>query len=354
MITNYYQLWLFPFLSLRKRPLPRGVSQRFYHSFEDGLWHILQYRDIPKNSVILVPDFYCTDVVNNIRTHGYTPVYYGLDKHFQISTVRLRAMIRQRRPGAVIIFHAAGVTSHTKIPNTKRTLIIEDCVHRIVDGNTLRIRHKNHYVLDSLRKVTPLPGSRMFGKNSTIPDTHTPAINGYFLRSFAWFILFRIAYVSGMLIHWPQLVRFSHEVILKHHDDVIGDNPTPTQGLSWPLFFADRINVTRIANIKVQQVKLYRLLLSGLPRSYDILLNTKEFGNLHAYPLTFRGAPRPDLISHLHKRGIVVWYKFPDSPWSKRRSVIFLPLGPHVRNVDIAAISNALHHWPAHPPLSRE
>lgn len=89
IIANYYQPWLFPFLSLRKRYVPDGITRYTYHSFEDGLWDLLQHRGVARGAVILVPDFYCMDVISNIQNHGYTVVMYPLNKQFQIRPATL-------------------------------------------------------------------------------------------------------------------------------------------------------------------------------------------------------------------------------------------------------------------------
>lgn len=343
--TNYYQLWLFPFLSLHRHHVSAHIGRQYYHSFEDGLWSILAYRGVPKGSAILVPDFYCEDVRKNIRLHGYRPVAYALNRHFQANPRALRALMRKTRPSAIIIFHAAGITSNI-LPlfaaMHEGLLVIEDSVHRIVDPETVHIMHRNHYLMDSLRKVTPLPGSRLFGFRAALPPHATGfSLNRYVIATSWWFFLFRATYLVGMLAGLPAVVRYAHEVILKRHDDIIGDPLTPARGIPWPLLFSDRIDTARIARRKSEQVMKYRNLLTGLPAhlAYRVRIRPQDYGHLHAYPVGLYGKAQPAFIRYLHRHGVVVWHKYPDTAWSRKHSVLYLPLGFHVRDGHIRHIA---------------
>ena len=353
LTTNYYQPWLFPFLSFRKTSVSPGIIRYAYHSFEDGLWDLLQQYALPRGSVILVPDFYCMDVIDNIRHHGYRPVFYPLDDNFQIRPDRLYRFVRRYSPGVIIIFHACGIRSMTvhkpswmrALP--KETIIIEDCVHRLLDPSTVTIRRSTHYVMDSLRKVSPLPGSHMYTRKKLPNVTKRYSVfNRYAIASAGYYVLFRLLFVTAMTFRSARLIRFAHTNILKKHDDIIGDRFVPTRGFGWASWFLDRFDFKRIERHKARQVTLYRTYLSALAHPfYGIRIPKQDYGKLHVYPLGFCKTPDPSLIRYLHRHGVVVWYKFPDAPWSKNRGVLFLPLGFHVTDAHIRHIAGHLSAW---------
>src|SRR5512141_2170199 len=112
-LVNYYQPWLLPFLTMRANYWPSNIKSYYYHSFEDGLWDVIDNK-FPKGKqlTVLVPDFYCKDVVDNILIRGHRVVYYPLDRNFQISNDKFTEFVKTYRPDIVIIFNACGITSN--------------------------------------------------------------------------------------------------------------------------------------------------------------------------------------------------------------------------------------------------
>lgn len=111
-MINYYQPFLLPFLGTHKHRLPESVHALFYHSWEDAFWDLLRHKNIPKGSVVLVPRFYCMDVLENIERHGFIWKMYDLDKHFQTDSQALQQAIKQYQPRMILIFHVAGISSN--------------------------------------------------------------------------------------------------------------------------------------------------------------------------------------------------------------------------------------------------
>lgn len=359
LTSNYYQPWLLPFLSFRKTSLPSNIRRYYYHSFEDGLWDLLTRNKIAKGSTVLIPDFYCMDVIENIRRHGFKPVYYPVDAHFQIQIRTLRKYIQLHKPSVVIIFHAAGIPSralqHTRWQHMlpKQIILIEDCVHRLINPSHMRLRSDTHYAIDSLRKVSPLPGSFLYSTSTSrfSPQSHS-YVNRYVIHSMAYYVLFRIIYTLGTLVRSATLIRFSHTTLLKHHDDIIGNRDVSSRGIPWLIPVTSRLNFRKIQQKKEEQVKLYRRYLSHLSKPfYNIHIPVNEYKHLHVYPLGYNKPPDETLILYLHRHGVIVWYKFPDSPWSKQRGVLFLPLGFHIQARHIQHIAVHIMMWNKDHPI---
>lgn len=351
-MIQYYQPWLFPFLSLKKKQLPADIARYFYHSFEDALWDLLEKKNVSPGSVFLIPDFYCDDVIQNVQKHGYKVILYPLDAHFQISSGEFAKYVQKYTPAVVIVFHACGITSQLTIDVSwqkvmpDRTIIIEDSVHKLIDPEYICLSGDNQYVMDSLRKVSPLPGCCMYGSFQALSFKQTRSIvSSYTALSFLYYVLFRVTLSIGILVGSSRLVKWAHKSILKKHDDIIGDSALPYAGFSFILPFLDRFNFKKIEAVKSEQVQQYESSLRPLFTSkdfYHISLPHKDFGKLHVYPLCFTRKPDSNLENYLQKNGVPVWFKFPESAWSQKRGVLFLPLGFHVSTQGIQLVAKLL------------
>lgn len=357
-MINYYQPFLLPFLRAQTYRLPEGISRTYFVSFEDALWVLLRTRNIPKNSVILIPNFYCMDVVRNIKAHGYRIEYYPLDDHFQITEKELQRYVTAHRPRLLIIFHACGITSSAKdaigriLAGDRKLIVVEDAVHRFINPHTVSLASARHYCIDSLRKVSPLPGSFLYRRSDSPPIKPDPMRRewSYVLLSLAYYALFFACNTLGTMIANPSLIVYAHTTILRKHDDLIGDSIGGYAGN--PIF--SRIhrhsNFESVEQMKEAQVSRYEALLAPLISRYSLWYTIRIPQNsrkhLHAFPIGLKHpqlSPVMDAIqSALIGLGIPVWFKFPDSPWSNKRGALFLPLGFHMRQTDILRVIAAL------------
>ncbi len=348
-MINYYQPFLLPFLTTKPYKLPKGIRRHYYFSWEDGLWDLLQQKNIPKGSAILIPDFYCMDVVENIKNHGYRPVFYPLNKQLQIPTDSFIQILKKEKPLLIIIFHACGITSNLIKDHTwtrqmkKETIILEDCVHRLLDPSDIDLIHPNHIVMDSLRKDSPLPGSFIYGSNRFLtyqPNTHIFTI--YFWLSAFYFLLFKLTLTTSFILNNPQLTKYAHEVVLKNHDDIIGDSLYSHAGIPGIPLLHRFIDFKKVKQTKQRQVQLYKDLLKERNPLYQFTIDRKDFQHLHVFPLGVTSPVSRQFIDYLHQKGIVIWNKFPDCPWSQRHSVLFLPLGFHITDLEIKTTLNVI------------
>ncbi|MCR4326422.1 MAG: hypothetical protein NUV52_02085, partial [Candidatus Roizmanbacteria bacterium] len=266
-MINYYQPWLWPFLGLDRHEAPPHIRRYYYFSFEDGLWDFLEKQRekgaIPLGSMILIPDFYCIDVINNITHHGYVCELYPVDSHFQISEKELLQRVSKTKARILVVFHVGGITSTVlneslckKLP--EEVIIIEDGVHRLINPSSVRLIDDRHMLIDSLRKTTPLPGSFMYGPPRLLnePQTHQ-WFTWYTLVSTMYFIVFRFMFSVAMLLSIPALVVWAHNVLLQLHDDLIGDSVQGHRGLPGIPFIFDHINFAKVSRMKINQVRAY-------------------------------------------------------------------------------------------------
>ncbi|HKY74466.1 MAG TPA: hypothetical protein VJ246_04100 [Patescibacteria group bacterium] len=353
MIT-YYQPLSRSFFQSKPDTIALGVKRYYYGSFEDGLWDLLQNKEVPVNAVILIPSFYCMDVAENMRSHGYIPTFYDLDKHFQVSAKNLLRSISRHKPAVVVLFHACGISlrilQNKQVVQSiaKKALVIEDGVHRLIKPSTVRLLHDNHFLMDSLRKVSPLPGSFLYGTTRGLSYQQTSRVVGcYSFMGWFLYLLFRLTFEIGHHFRSATTLSFAHERILKAHDNLIGNHILGHKGLPLVSSLQKYVHFSSIEQKKHRQVLLYEkeLYATTLRDSiYRISIQQSDYKKLHVFPVGLIRASTK-LLKQLQKIGVVAWYKFDDCPWSKKRNVLFLPLGFHVKNEDIIASAKVIRHF---------
>lgn len=349
-MMNYYQPFLLSFLGTTVHNTTKYVGSKHYISFEDCFWNLLKSKRIKKHSYILFPDFYCMDVVNNAIQHGYRVAFYKVDQNFQITKKHLLSSIHTHHPSVVVLFHACGITNTLTYDVafmkhiSKTKLIIEDSVHTLINPENIYIHSNNHVLIDSLRKVTPLPGSFIYAKKNTIHTLESVRFSQdylYIVKTIIYFLVFKTLLCIGFICKSSNIITYAHKTLLKKHDDIIGDNEYGHSGLPFIPFIHQFINFNKIEMKKDDQVKLYSKTLISLKLKgpwYFIDIPPKDYKHLHVFPLGLNVTDKAvlDMIENTFKEhNMAVWFKFVDSPWSRNRSVLFLPLGFHVTNDDI-------------------
>jgi len=354
-MIEHYQPFLFPFLSA-KASHPNVLTKRYYYwSWEDGLWDLLKKKHVEKGSTILIPDFYCSDVVTNMKLHGYSVAVYKLDKQFQIKKQTLLRSIQRHHPAVIILFHACGITNKvTKDKRflqkmTKKAMLIEDSVHQLLDPQTVKPLNESHFIMDSLRKVSPLYGSFLYGTKQGMRFQQTKRLwSLYTLQTTLLYLWFRIVLLASHLFHNPLFAVYAHKTILKRHDDVIG-NMSSHRGIPGIAWISQWINRSGIERVKREQVKWYEHMMRSLFTKsspfYRIQIPRGDYGKLHVYPVGLKKKASAELIAYLKDQHIVVWPKFEDSAWAKNHDVLFFPLGFHMGKTSIKRIAKSLTAW---------
>ncbi len=349
-MINYYQPYIRPFLRKETYTLPENCIQHYFHSWEDALWELLRNNNIAKGETLLFPNFYCMDVLDNVVKHGYKYQLYTLDENFNHDSNEIKLLITKYNPAIFVIFHACGITSTIfsdkelleKIPTT--TIILEDCVHRLINPEEIIFISHNHIIMDSLRKVSPLPGSCVYVEKTSqlINSPNITRKSQYTRSSKILFQLFRLTIQLSTYFNSAYIANFAHTKILKLHDDIIGD--------SWQSYIGDysvleqhkHIDFKKIEEKKKEQAILYAKLFEPLWKTntnlYKINIPASDYKNLHVYPIGFKCSPNTSLEKFLLDHNASIWFKFPDCPWSADKSVLFLPLGFHISNNEIEKI----------------
>lgn len=330
---------MFKYLKTEKNVFPSDLKRLFYMSFEDALWDMLKKKKVKKGSIILLPEFWCGDVQNNIISHGYKYVHYHVTDDFKVNDREIISKLKDLKPAVVLVFHPFGITNSLLkdiswlkyLP--KESILLEDCVHRLVDPKSIRLITKNHIVMDSLRKAIPLQGGNIYG-NPEFLNFKQDIINSSFF------------YSIGVVLFWALMQLFLNlgmvrvgQKMMKIGYDLIGDSREGAGG--WTIFdyFQDYIDYEKVEKVKVMQIALYEKELGRFQkRFYD----RKDRGLMKSFPVVLPLGKGEKFLEYLRKHGLMTRFELDDSAWSSRKKVIGLPVGLHLRTPDIRYIANVV------------
>jgi len=319
------------YFQFRKNRIPKDIKCLFYLSWEDSLWDILNKKNIKKGSMVLVPDFYCGDVEANIIKHGYRIAHYKINSNLNADLNSFVYSISKYIPEVIIIFHPVGIKSNLlDRPNwlikiTGNSILIEDAVHRALDAKDFSIIKKNHFIVDSLRKVVPIQGSRVYGRGKDL-NFNVPGIFQSFNYSlkvnFLWFL---------MTLAWTlNFQKIAEKLMIKGYS-LIGDSVLPARGSTLARFFSERLNITAIQNIKRRQVNYYEDNLKNIIYK-KLKISDKDKKHLRGHPLILPIGRANKILKCLRNNGFLIRFELNDSAWSKKQKVIYLPLGVCMSN----------------------
>lgn len=321
---------LLAYVQFFPRKIAPGVLRSFFASWEDAVWQLVAQEKL-RGGVALVPEFFCVDVLNNMAGHGVEYVYYTVDDTLQPDVNDFVKKLASEKPSIVVIFHAVGIENKLMrlfsvwqklLP--KKAFVIEDCVHRILDSEKIKILHPRHIIIDSLRKVVPLMGAQVFTHESF---TLTPAAQTSTDKQYSWRLIWLWLTFQYYLLWGKNL---EAEQAMKAGYDVIGDNTNGAATLPIFNWLSRFLNIEKIREAKTWQVELYQ---QKLP--------TFNFGNpadLRGYPLIIPKQKADTFINEIRKKGLFLRYELLDCPWSNRNKILYLPLGPHLTPADIGQI----------------
>ncbi len=336
--------------------VPAGIARRFYASWEDALWDLLRKANVRSHATVLVPDFFCQDVLENMAEHHLKPVFYSMDKNFQTDPEYFARTLKKEQPAVVVILHPAGITNPLftyadvwKNALSAETILIEDSVHRVVMPEDVHLIHPRHVVMDSLRKVIPVPGSNVYGTPEFLQFAATPftATLPYQIATFGWWAVFQLCLLCAQLplgMRWNHWSNNQAENAMLAGYDVIGDSYRA--GRAWSIFrsMADHIAFARISAAKQEQVQQYFAMLEDTWNAtcYPISFPPEDAGRLRGLPVRLELKSAQRILTFLRKNGILLRFELEGCPWTQRHKVMYLPLGPHLNESDIRLVGRTL------------
>lgn len=322
---------------------------KFYLSWEDALWDVVRSLDIKKGSIVLVPSFFCVDVTNNMRSHGLDPRYYHLDDNLQPNKHSLLQLIKIEKPAVIVLFHAVGITNiciNNKFIQSipQEIIVIEDCVHRVVNPSKVVLYSQNHLVINSFRKVVPLQGSLLFGSKEFVEKLNGSNKNTL-LYSWSVLMLWYLMQLCLKIQKYCQIYtvatvfgRIAEYLMMKGYD-IIGDSDTPG---GCPEYFKNnyfQLDFEQIKKIKSKQIVEYKNLINKSNLYRIPHFAESDASELRGLPIILDKKDARNLINEMRNKGVLIRAELDESLWTSTKSIIYLPVGVHLERSDITYVS---------------
>jgi hypothetical protein len=348
------------FQSRRPDTLPNDTYQSFFLSWEDALWHVLRIYKVPRGTRIAVPEFFCGHVIEHLVDHGLEVSYYPVDSFLQTDERTFIHYLQNVQPTIVVVFHPVGIGNHLMDHSThwlkylpEDCILIEDCVHRLVAGDAIKFASKRHFLIDSLRKVVPIQGSRLY---SPVPLPKIATYGGivtlpHRLLVTIWWMIMQINLIGAYFTTHESLRNifnlWAERAMIRGYN-IIGSARLPSPGMRVMELLAQKIPIRRIKHIKEKQAQLYVKNLQMILQNTHFWLpsmDESDYKNLRGFPLIIDLEIADRFLTYLRSHGILVRFELNDSLWSKRQKIVYLPMGLHVSSKDVERITDLVQAY---------
>lgn len=333
-----------------------NCHQTFFLSWEDALWQLLKNHKVPKGAKVLIPDYYCLDVVKNMEAHGLEYLTYEIKKDLQTNRDHFLFQLKKYKPAVIIVFHAVGI-ENSLLKNIKwldylseKTILIEDSVHRVIDPKQLKFVSKNHYIIDSLRKVVPIQASRVFSQQKVARSYFGNYFKTLFyrIRVLFWWTVMQFFLVTVYKTSSKTIQRYGNilaERAMEIGYEIIGDHLDSSPAPKVMQFLSRHLNIELLQSTKIMQAELYETQLADIYSRngfFKIPFQNSDKKQLRGYPLGIELTIADKLLAHLRAANILLFFELNDSPWSTKQKIIYLPMGLHVSNKNIGHVAKTI------------
>jgi hypothetical protein len=327
---------LFKLGAIRKQRCERISS--FYLSFEDALWEVIKQHRF-ENKKVLLPSFFCADVSSRIAERGFDLYYYSLDEDLRFNHEDFLNQIKNSAFAFVVIYYPMGMKD--SVPSiewfrellTEKTLLIEDYADTLLAENEIKIIDSNHIAIDSVRKLLPIQGARIW--QSKLPS-EINTFNIYRLRALILWNLCRfIGFIFNILkFNWIDNIRWH---IFSMHSDLIGSSSSASRGFKFDRMILDYICVDKYKSLRCQVIQFYidSFSLFEFHNPWGMVKVAKsDISNTRF--IVFRGpkGSLSKLSEQLEQHGISNDTHFDDSPLGLKFDFLLLPTSFNI-NKDI-------------------
>ena len=336
------QLSLSAYFGREKQYWPTTCTREYYISFEDALWDLLPRYGVQKGSTLLLPDFYCSDVLDNIRAHGYKVVLYRLDEQLLPDMQSFSTLVAEYKPSVVIDFFIAGMPSERskelqRLLETE-TLYIYDFVHVLVSPTvTELLTRPNTLILTSTRKVSPYFGSLAMYKDNILASANKIPLGYTTVAILKWFVYLTLLRIS--LITSLSFFASLADSVLDSHDNQIGDAVSAAPLPKFFLTLHDYLNPENVKRLRLKQYEIYMKELQKCSKASLIDRAMIYAPELRGFPILIDNKLREKFLDECKKLGYFAWTMFEDSGWKSDKNLVLLPMGGDFTLKDIQNIS---------------
>jgi hypothetical protein len=287
-----------------------------------------------------------------MKDHGLNPVFYSIDQQLKTNEIDLVKSIKVHQPKIILVFHPVGINNDLLDKNKKwikilseETILIEDCVHKILEPDQIRFLKSNHYLLDSLRKVVPIQGSWVYSQNKIKSISFFQYVKTliYRVKVFYWWVLLQF-YLCRVFFSKSNEVKSrinqKAEWSMLRGYDVIGNHRCGSSGIFLMKFLYKFLNLKKIKDCKIRQVEYYLKFFNKLNREELFIpkFRKKDFRELRGFPLIIQIDKADSLLEYLRKNKFLLRFELNDCLWSQKQKIIYLPLGIYLSQDDLERV----------------
>ena len=320
--------------------MPRDLQ--FFLSFEDGFVAVLNSYGIAPGSRLLFPEFYCMEVIEGLKRRGYQCACYACLASMRPNEESLLSAVSEYQPRLVCIYHPLGLSVQVQCQMPEGVVLLEDHAHSLLDASELRIRGPGHVVMDSIRKVSPLQGSRVASAKTLSGAAWSLYRYRLLILHLGYRLLLFAARLSGGITTWRAT-----DCIFERYTCLVGSARQPARGFFWDRWLVSRLSAAKARAARAPLAARAHALAASLARTSKIFccleFAESDFMRLRSYPL---GLARPDLdgmlLRFLSQRGLRLDYIFPDCPFCRNLRLLMVPLGLGSSVADLERIFGAL------------
>jgi hypothetical protein len=319
---------------------------KFFLSFEDALWAVLKAHSFIEKKA-LIPNFFCSDVTNRIKEHGFKILNYKFDSNLKVDINSIKDIINSNRIDLFILYYPLGMTKNAPNPQEIRnivghnTIIIEDLADCLVEAPPYGIIDSRHYCIDSLRKLLPIQGSRIWGEN--LANISYEFDNLYRYKSLIlWFLTRLLGTISNLTkstfidnLRWNTF---------GYHSDLIGKSENGNAGFEIDRFILNIIDINAYKNIRGKIINDYIDQFSQCNFKSEtnlVPIQSDDINNVRFPILRAKKGELQTLVNHLDSLGISCDIHFEDSPLSQEYDFMLMPADFNYNTKQISIILKA-------------
>ena len=328
-------------------------ANELFISFEDALWNYLN-RNPLKNKAILVPDFFCTDVTSRLEERGFNIIWYSLNIDLTFSEEQFLSSFSSENikasVGALFIYYPLGnrdgvpACSWFRAQLGDSVLLIEDCADCLLEPQQVLLLDENHIIIDSLRKILPMQGARLFSLRASVYQISPLSLfNSYFLKTGVLHFLYSFIHIITEFFPLKLLLQWKWALFGMHSDSIGTNYQGIRKGLFSP-YLLSCISIHKFKEKRQQVVTWYQENVSDIEikTNFHIIPFPHNQGEARFIVLSGEKGSLLTIADQLEKKSVFVDIHFDDSPRAINTDYLLLPIQLTMTKKEVDFICNAI------------
>lgn len=333
----------------------------FFISFSDALVCILSHYKISgKKEIILMPNFYCLETLNFISKY-LKVIFYKVNDDFSIDKNSYFQQISKHKPRIILNYSFLGFSLSpeekerlAKLCN-KKTILIDDCAHKILSASEISPINENHFYIDSIRKHCSLLGSHLINRHFHYSLRNVELINWYKIKCELIYLTYETLIFFIYIFNSTKIYLIAEKVFTKFNL-FIGEPPNKATLGGPSFYFYNFIDFKKIIKHNKSIVLEFHKCFSKI-KNKNIKILPKETLELSSitnyYPVFVEEKIQSSFMEYLSKNKIFPWrlWDLIDTPYLSELNIklytsfIVFPIHWQISNKDVEYIYNEVNKF---------